>query len=61
MAETISWGILSHGTSNMSGHVVSGGGTLLALFGSGYGDELEQEGELVSEVEVDKNENEELG
>lgn len=56
MAKTISWGILSHGTSNTSGHVVSCGGT---TFGSGCGDELEQEGELVSEGEVD--ENEELG
>lgn len=56
MAETISWGILSHGTSNTSGHVMSCGGT---PFGSGCGDELEQEGELLSDGEVD--ENEELG
>lgn len=56
MAETISWGILSHGTSNMSGHVISCGGALLAPLGSGCGDELEHEDKLVIEDEVDENE-----
>lgn len=55
MAESISWGILSHGTSNTSGHMSCGG----TPFGSGCGDELEQEGEPVRESELD--ENEELG
>ena len=51
---------MSHGTTNTSGHIVSSGGTPLAPFGSGCGDEREQEGELESEDEVDDNENEEL-
>lgn len=56
MAETISWGILFHGISNMSCHSISCGGALLAPFGSGCGDVLEHEEELVIEDEVHENE-----
>lgn len=56
-AESISAGILFHGTSNTSAHFMSWGGTLLALLGVETTDVCKAIGELASEYEVDDSGN----